>query len=147
MYMDYIYSICLFQRQFFDVLKNHSRIGHFFKNLNEKCYNAMMHTIFVDMYSSENIDHDLVKIHKKLLLCDQDFSDWLDCFNQTCKSSGLVDVDFIRKIKSLLHKLRERIIVENQFDIVLTLEMQHLPIKNELIALHELTHRRKSFDD
>lgn len=117
--MEYSYNISELCKIFFQNLKTHPRIGHLFDNINDVCFMGMMQEMFHSIYKSIPIKHCLVEKHKELFLTNQDYLDWLNCFDASCQIANIQDQMFIINMHKVVGKMKQSIKIDNQFDKVL----------------------------
>lgn len=136
--MDFVYSITALCSVLKTKLKAHRRIGHLFMNIDDNCFMGMMQAMFAAIYASAPPDPAVVYRHKSLLLSEQDYRDWLECFSEACRIADVHDPVFVSKILDQIERMKRSLLIDSQFDVLFDLSDKGLPIHAELVRLREL---------
>ena len=104
----------------------------------------MMQAMFMAIYTSSPIDTGLVLRHKTLMLKEQDYDDWLECFDASCKQVRIRDKTFKDSMNDVVHKMKQSLAIEKHFDNIFDklIPTDQTELVNELQALHKLVQSR-----
>jgi truncated hemoglobin YjbI len=136
--MEYSYNISTLCSVLKDRLKEHARIGHLFVAINDACFTGMMHSMFSAIYVSAAPDRAVLQRHKTMLLTDQDYADWVECFLQSCEAANIHERAFVESILAQVERLKQSLIVDKQFDRILSLVAKGTTIHSEIEHLRQM---------